>query len=498
MISKFRTWTTTNKFEFSLLLGILALGGFLRFYKITSMNFFTYDQARDALFIKRIIVDHKFRLIGTQSSAPGVYTGPAYYYLMAPALGIARLNPTGIDIAIALFGTASVFLIYLVGKLYFGAVAGLVTSLLYATSPVVVHQSRFAWNPNLLPFFIILILGALYQVFIEGKENYWLLLMSSLAFSLQLHYSAVCFIPGLLLTTIWLRRRLGNFKIIGVSLVLFLLLMLPLLIFDLRHGFINTKNTFSFLFRGKGQEVGLSLWLVLKRAGQASLELFQRLIINVKGGMYLFFLAFVLVALCTRQIRKENTHLGLGVLLFLLLTSLFLAAFYPKPIFFFYYTFVYPIPFLLVGYLADWAWSGGKIFKALVLTLVLIIVFLSLKRTSFVPSSWRTQKDIMLVAETIANDLDPSWLFNLAGICRDRDRWDHNAVDYRYFLESFYNKRALDWEYYQKAEKLYLISELTLERPLAVRIMEVSDFGPKVVEKKWVLKNGAEIYRLGK
>jgi len=43
--------------------------------------------------------------------------------------------------------------------------------------------------------------------------------------------------------------------------------------------------------------------------------------------------------------------------------------------------------------------------------------------------------------------------FNLVTIQKEADRWDRNAVDYRYFVESFGSKRALDWypQDYQKS-----------------------------------------------
>ena len=62
-----------NKLEFIFLCLITALAIFLRFYRINELHFFTYDQARDDLIVKRILVDHQWTLLGPQSSMPGVY-----------------------------------------------------------------------------------------------------------------------------------------------------------------------------------------------------------------------------------------------------------------------------------------------------------------------------------------------------------------------------------------------------------------------------------------
>jgi len=60
-----------NKTELLFLALIIILASFLRFYKINELHFFTYDQARDDLIVKRILVDHKFTLLGPQSSMRG-------------------------------------------------------------------------------------------------------------------------------------------------------------------------------------------------------------------------------------------------------------------------------------------------------------------------------------------------------------------------------------------------------------------------------------------
>jgi len=124
-----------KKFEILFLLLIIILAAFLRFYQINRFHFFNYDQARDALFIKRIIVDHQFRLIGTQTSIPGFYTGPAYYYLMAPFLWLFRLNPVGIDVGIAIIGFLTVIIFYwLLLRFTQDKVVSLAFTALYATN----------------------------------------------------------------------------------------------------------------------------------------------------------------------------------------------------------------------------------------------------------------------------------------------------------------------------------------------------------------------------
>ncbi|MGB9637551.1 MAG: hypothetical protein ACPLY7_02010, partial [Microgenomates group bacterium] len=109
-----------QNWEYLFLVFFILIAGILRFSNITKLEFFTYDQARDALFVKRMIVDEQFRLLGTQTSLPGMYLPPFYYYTIAPVLWLFRLNPAGIDIYSAFIGVLSVPLVFYVANKIFG------------------------------------------------------------------------------------------------------------------------------------------------------------------------------------------------------------------------------------------------------------------------------------------------------------------------------------------------------------------------------------------
>ena len=218
--------------EITFLALILSLSAFVRFYNLDKLAFFTYDQARDALYIKRIIVDHKLRLISTQSSVPGLYNGPAYYYLMAPFLWLFKLNPIGIDFGVAFFNLLAVFLFYILAKKLTSnfLISGLIT-MVFSFQPQIVFQSRFGWNPNLLPFFSLLFVFS-FWLLVKGKDWAWLVLSFSLAIMLQLHYSAAAFLLILPCWLFYFRKKLIFGRFFQLSLVLFLIIMFPLLLFD--------------------------------------------------------------------------------------------------------------------------------------------------------------------------------------------------------------------------------------------------------------------------
>ena len=132
----------TNRVEFIILVFILLLGSFFRFYRLPEYMTFLGDEGRDALAVKRMIVNHKFRLIGPVTSIGNMYLGPLYYYLMLPAMVISRLSPVGPAAMVAILGIITIGLVWWIGREWFNREAGLIASFLYAISPAVITYSQ--------------------------------------------------------------------------------------------------------------------------------------------------------------------------------------------------------------------------------------------------------------------------------------------------------------------------------------------------------------------
>jgi len=223
-----------------ILLSIILFAAYLRLYKIDQYMTFLGDEGRDVLVVKRMIVDHKFTLLGPTASVGGFFLGPIYYYFMLPFLWIWRLDPAGPAVMVGLFGTATVYLVYLTGKRMFGSIAGLVAASLYAVSPLVIAYSRSSWNPNVVPFFSTLLIYLLSDT--KKKFLTPLYIGIVLGIGIQLHY---LFLFLFVVTAIWywFERRA-----IGLTILGFLLGASPFIAFELRHQFTNTRTILQFLF----------------------------------------------------------------------------------------------------------------------------------------------------------------------------------------------------------------------------------------------------------
>src|SRR3989338_7479898 len=156
------------------ILSILLIGLFLRTYKIRDYVIFLGDEGRDVLVAYNIL-HGDLTLLGPTSSVGGFFLGPVYYYLIAPFLWLSKYDPAGPSVMVALFGIATVYLVYKLGSEFFGMRAGLIASFLYAISPIVIIYSRSSWNPNVFPFFTIASLFSLYKAVSRNKISLFVL-----------------------------------------------------------------------------------------------------------------------------------------------------------------------------------------------------------------------------------------------------------------------------------------------------------------------------------
>lgn len=530
----------SEKWEGVFLLVFVLIAFYLRFINITKLNYFTYDQARDALFVKRIIVDHQWRLLGTQTSLPGMYLPPFYYYTIALILWLFHLNPVGIDIYSAFIGVLTIPLIFYVANKIFGRPAGVFSAGLMAVSPLVVELTRRAWNPNTLPFFILVSFYFMWQYLKKGKTKDFLLTFGFYGYCLSLHFGAWTLMPLFILVWVYslLKKKLGWLGLLG-GLGLLFFFTSPLLFFELKHNFFLTGQAKIFFF--DGEHIGMSganffesfissvvaLFLILisgkimvgygapfEFSGKIKdlFALSQPISVVAQKPFSLSFqwwgiAIFSLIVLASlslfwQRLKKKNDEklvLALKMLWVWITWGVLASRLYSGNFYFFYYLFLFPAPFLLCGFLGKSFWQYRKLRLIIILALFLIIGF-HLKFTVALATEWRNINDLMAVAEVISDNIDNQSLFNIATVQKEAYRWDRNSVDYRYFVESFGKKKALDWypEDYRKASILFVVSEGGQTEVLKSNIMEIEEFSPAKIIGQWQVGKGIVIYKLSK
>ena len=84
LINNLITKIKNNQLEFALLLLILIIASFLRFYNIVDFLHFANDEARDAFIVKNMFLHKSLPLLGPEASIGHFHLGPIFYYLLAP------------------------------------------------------------------------------------------------------------------------------------------------------------------------------------------------------------------------------------------------------------------------------------------------------------------------------------------------------------------------------------------------------------------------------
>ena len=254
-----------------ILVAAIISGVILRSVEVVNGNFlFGFDQGRDYLAVKNIVVDHKLTLIGSEIGAgvagfSGIFHGPFYYYLLALPFIIFKGNPYGGMILMFVLGIATILLCYIIGRRLFGTKVGLLVAAIVAVSPPFIAYSRFVWNSNPSPLFILL---AFYFVFLftkEGKTKYlfWASFFSSFVYNFQLAMAIPLSIALIIYCVL-----VVSLKQIKQYAVLFLgtiLAFSPMLLFEIRHGFQAIKGLLIYMFNHPETATTQTFWVLLLR-----------------------------------------------------------------------------------------------------------------------------------------------------------------------------------------------------------------------------------------
>jgi 4-amino-4-deoxy-L-arabinose transferase-like glycosyltransferase len=236
-----------NKF-FWIFLGFFLLGVFLRSYNFEPWLHFELDQARDAVLIDESLNGGflNLPLLGPRAGGSYLRLGPIFYYIEYGFSFLVNNSVVGSALASVFFSIFSMIAMYFFLRRFFNKTISIATGAIFSTSLFLITYARFAWNPNLLPFFVIAFLYTLLRavdIENEKKQGIWLL-GSAFLFGIlsQLHFLAMVVI--FIVAVIFLIFRRPKIKMIfwAGSVLIVLFLNLPLVINDIKSGGANIKQ----------------------------------------------------------------------------------------------------------------------------------------------------------------------------------------------------------------------------------------------------------------
>ena len=214
------------------LLVILAVAAFFRFYNLLELQYYSFDDELAGLFMWRILVNKKLILLNTTATLD-IPLGSFWYWLSAPLYWLANFNPVTILTFGSILGVVSTYGMYWVGKKLVNQRVGLLASLLYAGSFLTALLDRRWWILSINPILVLVAIYSLRQM-IDGKLKWALPMMVAVTFAW--HGDPTLAIIGLaaMLTFIVFRLPLKARAYLP-ALIWLAVSLAPLLVAEVRH-----------------------------------------------------------------------------------------------------------------------------------------------------------------------------------------------------------------------------------------------------------------------
>lgn len=223
----------------------------LRAYKIGDFFYFTYDESIPAFVGRNLVLWHRVPLIGGVTPF-GFHLAPYFYWLLATVLFFGTLNPIAWGWAGAIISMLTTLMMYLVGKKFFNKKVGFLAASLWAFSYLTNVYDRHFWALYWGPLVSLVTLYSLNKI-ISGKYKYIFLLAITFAFAIHADLSNLLFL--VLSAIILIIYKISIKKEFFFASLLIVASFIPLIIFEARHNFANSRQALSYFKKGRDHAV---------------------------------------------------------------------------------------------------------------------------------------------------------------------------------------------------------------------------------------------------
>lgn len=281
---------------------ILLAGLFLRAFKPFEFFMYSHDQDLAGWFVKDVLVNHHIRLVGQETSSQGVYIGPLYYYLQIPFYLLSGMDPAGPLLLSIILGICAVFSFYFVFSKIFDKRIGLISALIYSLSLLIIFTDREVAPTMPVMLWTVWFFYSIWLL-VKGQQKSYLLIGALFGVVWNFNLALAILSPIVVLAQIFSKKKI-NFKYLGIGILLFGLLMAPYFVFEVRHGFGQTRAVVDSLTTSKGYIPGTSkgflpkLDRVLQLVHKNTTSLYWDSVFDIPSYLtfYLLILFFVFLA----------------------------------------------------------------------------------------------------------------------------------------------------------------------------------------------------------
>ena len=244
----------------ALFLLIMALAFLLRFYRWSNCPF-GYDQVQILINASKI-KNGSLTLIGPQTGPASLFGGPMIYYITAMLMFLIPPPYTVVATSLTISLITGI-VIYFLTKKYLSRHRSEIFFVLWVFSPFIISQNRIPWTPSLT----FLATSLVFLPLLNGVKNRLstkdiLIVAIGIFLGYQAHFSGLFLYPTIILSMfIFFKRRL---RLLLASTLAFCFSLLPTLIFDLRHQWLNLRGLITFLTDKTSVNLQILILTILK------------------------------------------------------------------------------------------------------------------------------------------------------------------------------------------------------------------------------------------
>lgn len=233
--------TIIKSYKYYILLGIILLIGlFFRTYGLIDRLEFAHDGDLSSWIVKDIVINHHPRLIGQLTSAQGIFIGPLFYYMLAPFHWIAGMDPIGGTAPVTILAMLTIASFYWVFTKLWNSKAGLIAAFLQAILLFHIIPDRSIVPTVFTPLWSIWYFFAVIMITRGQMKTFPLVgLLAGLIWHFHIALAPAFIAVPLALV---LAKRFPSLKQIGLTIFLSLLPSIPLIVFELKHNFLQTHS----------------------------------------------------------------------------------------------------------------------------------------------------------------------------------------------------------------------------------------------------------------
>lgn len=465
---------------------ILLLALFLRIYRLDELTTFGGDQGQDFLVVKDMVINHKWTLLGIQTSIGTFYQGPVYLYMLYPFFVLFGLKPTAGAYVAVCMSMASIILVYLICKKYFSKNVAIFSTLLFAVSPELIVYGNTPLYQNFLPFFILLSIW----IFLDKRDKniYSLWLGIVLGVGIELHLLNISLaLAYLLYYALFANKKIV--KILGAGLGIIIGIS-PTIIFELRHQFLNI-NLFLNSQNSTNIDFSLAKYFLPWIRGSAIFLAGNSMIVGLGALVVIAILLLVLKSSSTNYLKlKRLTILTTAITLLLSFRLPVSAPQYMLPLWILLFIL---LPFLIIQVFS-------KISAYLLLGLLILVnLTYSVSRLSnnhgYNMSTGLTLRKIDEAGKIVSQDSVTHPNFNVGSLLEGGGGPRNYPLRYTTEING---AKPEPVDNFPNNNFMYLLANSSQDDIFSSKAWEIESMKPFVVGKEWNLGEDIYLYRLDK